>query len=269
MGFVKKMILEITGKDNKTLKLVKALKKKNHRTEQKLFLAEGRKLVMEAIRYVPENIRCIIISQDFLEKEPEITDASEKICSKVFSVSAKIFDEISDTDTPQGIMAVLEMNNEEFCPVDSTCNIAILDGVSEPGNMGTVIRTAEALGFDGIYLTKGCADIYSPKTVRSTMGSLFRMKFRTGCSVEDIKALQEKGFSVVSTTPMGETVLETFDTPKKCAVVIGNEAHGVCDEILKMSDFRVKITMDGFAESLNAAVAAGIAMHWMKNCRKK
>jgi TrmH family RNA methyltransferase len=140
----------------------------------------------------------------------------------------------------------------------------ILDGVSEPGNMGTVIRTAEALGYDGIYITKGSADIYSPKTVRATMGSVFRMNFRRNCTTDDIRKLQDMGFSVVATTPLGTTKLEEFKTPERLAIVIGNEAHGVCDEILDLADYGVKITMDGMAESLNAAVASGIVMHWLK-----
>ena len=157
------------------------------------------------------------------------------------------------------------MNNCEFSPKDDTKTIVILDGVSEPGNMGTVIRTAEALGFDGIYITKGSADIYSPKTVRSTMGSVFRMNFKNNCVIEDINALKDNGFSVVATTPDCDIYLENFKTPSKVAVVIGNEAHGVCEEVLNVADFKVKIRMDGLAESLNAAVAAGIAMHWIKN----
>ena len=179
-----------------------------------------------------------------------------------------VFDEISDTETPQGILAVVNMSGQEFRHVDGTQSIVVLDGVSEPGNLGTVIRTAEAFGFDGVYLMKGCADIYSSKTVRSTMGSVFRMSFKTGCEIKDLKELQNDGFSLVSTTPGGEVSLEQLKAPERCAVIIGNEAHGVSDDVLAISDMRVKITMDGLAESLNAAVAAGIALHWIKNCNK-
>ena len=261
------MILEITGKDNKTLKLIKALKRKNNRTEQGKFVAEGRKLVLEAFEYVPDDIYCIVVTREFLEKEEQIVTVADSVCNKVFVVSQQMFDDISDTDTPQGILAVINMTDRDFSLSESTRDIVVLDGVSEPGNMGTVIRTAEALGFDGIYLMKGCADIYSSKTVRATMGSLFRMKFKTGCGIADIEDLQKSGFTVISTTPGGDTILEEMSLKGKTAVVIGNEAHGVCDEMLKISDLRVKITMEGLAESLNAAIAAGIAMHWIKTCR--
>ncbi len=261
------MIVEITGKDNKTLKLIKALKKKNNRIEQGKFVAEGRKLALEAFVYVPQDVYCIVMTREFFEKESEIVACAENVCDKVYVVSGQIFVDISDTDTPQGILTVINMAAKEFTLTENVRDVVILDGVSEPGNMGTVIRTAEALGFDGIYLMKGCADIYSPKTVRATMGSVFRMKFKTGCELSDIEELQKKGFSVISTTPGGETILEQLSVRGKTALVIGNEAHGVCSQMLELSDLRVKITMEGLAESLNAAVAAGIAMHWIKNCR--
>lgn len=261
------MILEITGKDNKTLKLIKALKKKNNRIEQGKFVAEGRKLALEAFEYAPSDIYCIVVTREFLEKEAEFMVVAESVCDKVFVVSEQMFNDISDTDTPQGILAVINMTAKEFTLSETARDIVVLDGVSEPGNMGTVIRTAEALGFDGIYLMKGCADIYSSKTVRATMGSVFRMKFKTGCDLTDIEELKKDGFTVISTTPGGETVLEEMSVKGKTAVVIGNEAHGVCSRLLELSDLRVKITMEGLAESLNAAVAAGIAMHWIKSGR--
>lgn len=263
------MVLKITGKDNKTLKYIKALKKKNNRTEEGRFIAEGRKIALEAFEYTRDRLWCAVMTEEFFDKEKEISVLAEKFCKKVFVVSKQLFDDISDTDTPQGILLVVDMENTKFELTEEMHHIVVLDGVAEPGNMGTVIRTAEALGFDGIYLMKGCTDIYSPKTVRSTMGSVFRMKFRNGCTEEDIRDLQRRGFSIISTTPGGEELLEDFLVPERCAVVIGNEAHGVCDEILALSDSRVKITMDGLAESLNAAVAAGIAMHWIKNCGKR
>ena len=262
------MITKITGKDNKTLKFIKSLKKKNNRTECGKFVAEGRKIVAEAFEYVPEDIFCVVMTEEFLTKEPEIAEASQRVCDKVFIAERQAFCDIADTDTPQGILAVVNMPDSEFEPDGNTRDIVVLDGVSEPGNMGTVIRTAEALGFDGIYLMKGCADIYGAKTVRSTMGSVFRMKFKTNCSVEDIRDLQNREFVVAATTPGGEVCLEEMKVPEKTAVVIGNEAHGVCDEILGIADMRVRISMEGLAESLNAAVASGIVMHWIKTCKE-
>ncbi len=263
------MICRITGKDNKTVKFIKSLKKKNNRMEQGKFVAEGRKLSLEAFEYAAKDIYCVVVSEDFIEKEPDVVKKAEHVCGKVFVVATHVFDEISDTETPQGILTVVNMSGQEFKPVGGMQSVVVLDGVSEPGNLGTVIRTAEAFGFDGIYLMKGCADIYSPKTVRSTMGSVFRMRFRSGCEIGDLEELKKNGFTLISTTPEGEISLEQLRVPERCAVIIGNEAHGVSDEALGISDIRVKITMDGLAESLNAAVAAGIALHWIKNCNRE
>ncbi len=261
------MVLSISSKDNKNLKFIRQLKKKNHRTDSGKFIAEGIKIVTEVFEYASDRLHCIVISQGLFTKDPALAALAEKHCESIYLVPDNIFAELSDTDTPQGILAVLDMTDGNYMPGQSDRQIVVLDGISEPGNMGTVIRTAEALGFDGIYLMKGCTDIYSPKTVRSTMGSLFRMNFRTNCTFADIEELKNSGFSIISTTPLGETALEGFKVPDKLAVIIGNEAHGVCEELIELADNRIKITMDGMAESLNAAVAAGIVLHWLKTVK--
>lgn len=259
------MINDISAKDNKNLKLVRQLKKKNGRETNNKFIVEGRKMVLEALEYAADDIYCVVVSNEFCLKEPQLLEKCDVVCGRIYRVSQSIFDELSDTDTPQGILAVMEQSSEEFKPDVNSDRILILDGVSEPGNMGTIIRTAEAIGFDGIYLMKGCTDVYAPKTVRSTMGSVFRVKMKNGCLVENIAELKNMGFSVIATTPSGSVALEAYDAPLKCAVVIGNEAHGVSDEVMEIADEKIKITMDGMAESLNAAIAAGIVMHWLKN----
>ncbi len=260
------MINFISSKDNKNLKLVRQLGKKSFRTNARQFVAEGKKIVLEIFEYAADKLCFIVASDTFSKKEPSVIDTALQYCDSIYVVPDHIFEGLSGTDTPQGILAVLNMSDDNFTPSSDVRHIVILDGISEPGNMGTIIRTAEALGFDGIYLSAGSADIYSPKTVRSTMGSLFRMKFRTNCTLQDVESLKNDGFSVISTTPGGDIRLESFNAPERFAVVIGNEAHGICNEILNISDSRIKISMDGRAESFNAAIAAGIVMHWLKNC---
>lgn len=262
------MIYRISGKDNKTVKSVKALHRKSGRYDAGRFIAEGRRISEEAFSYAADRIFCTVVSESFSLHEPETVRRAESVSGRVYIVPDAQFGAISDTDTPQGIMQVMEMSAETLNVTEDMTHIAVLDGISEPGNMGTIIRTAEALGFDGLYLTKGCVDIFGSKTVRATMGSLFRMKFKCGCNDSDIAALREKGFSIAATSPSGETALEGAPCGGKCAVIIGNEAHGVSESLLGMSDMRLRITMDGNAESLNAAVAAGIVMHWIKNSRK-
>ena len=259
------MIYDISSKDNKNLKLVRQLKKKNGREETGKFIVEGRKMVLEALDYAAEDIYSVVVSDEFCHREPQLVEKCDEVCDRICCIPKSMFDELSDTDTPQGVLAVMEQSAEEFTPDVSSERILVLDGVSEPGNMGTIIRTAEAIGFDGIYLMKGCTDIYAPKTVRSTMGSVFRMKMKNGCTIEDITELKNMGFSVIATTPSGSVALEEYAAPLKCAVIIGNEAHGVSGEVMEIADEKIKITMGGMAESLNAAIAAGIVMHWLKN----
>ena len=260
------MIFNISSKDNKNLKFIRQLKKKSFRADAGKFIAEGRKIVLEVFEYAQDRLQYIVMSKEFSNNETKFFKLASEKCENVYIVPDHIFADLSDTDTPQGILAVVNMSEDTYSPSSLDRKIVVLDGISEPGNMGTVIRTAEALGFDAIYLMKGCTDIYSPKTVRATMGSLLRMNFRTNCSAKDITALQNSEFSIIATTPSGETVLENFKTPKKLAVIIGNEAHGVSAELMNIADTHLKITMDGMAESLNAAVAAGIVLHWLKNC---
>lgn len=259
------MINDISAKDNKNLKLIRQLKKKNGRDANNKFIVEGKKIVLEALEYAADDIFCVVVSDEFCLKESQLVEKCDDVCGRIYRVSKTVFDELSDTDTPQGILAVIEQRTEEFKPDINSGRILILDGISEPGNMGTIIRTAEAIGFDGIYLMKGCTDVYAPKTVRSTMGSVFRVKMKNGCSVEHLTELKDMGFSVIATTPSGNVALEEYDAPLRCAVVIGNEAHGVSDEVMETADEKIKITMGGKAESLNAAIAAGIVMHWLKN----
>ncbi len=257
------MIENISSKDNKTLKLIRQLKKKNGRADNRKFIAEGIKMVREALVYVPKDLCCVVASDELFAKEPELIKSCDAACGRVYLVPECVFDELSDTDTPQGVLAVINWKDKQFNAGDSERRIVVLDGISEPGNMGTIIRTAEAIGYDAIYLMKGCTDIYAPKTVRSTMGSIFRMNFKSGCTASDIDELKELGFTVIATTPSGVVALEEYKAPEKCAIIIGNEAHGVSQEIMEKSDVGVRITMDGMAESLNAAVAAGIVMHWI------
>ena len=145
--------------------------------------------------------------------------------------------------------------------------LLFLEGLQDPGNLGTIIRTAEAAGIDAVYMLRGCADIYNPKAVRSTMGSIFRVKFACGCGLEIIGGLKERGFEIAATELSGSVDLFEYargSRDKKIAAVIGSEARGVSKEALALSDVRVRIPMDGKVESLNAAVAAGVLMYALR-----
>lgn len=255
------MILEITSKDNKIVKMVRGLSKKSNREKAGCFVVEGKRIVEEAIRDIPDKISVIIISHSFKDKNTDIYNNLNRGEHNVYLVPDYIFDSVSDTESPQGILAVVEFMEEKKGDWD---RLLILDGISEPGNMGTIIRTAEAMGFKGIILCGNSVDIYSPKVVRSTMGSLFRLNFRHEKSYDFIKDLKLKGYRIYATTLSSSVSLEEIESWDKSAIVIGNEAHGVSEEIISASDINVRIDMEGQVESLNASVAAAIIMYKFK-----
>lgn len=257
------MIKRIESRDNKLLKVARSLHKKKGRVQTGLYFAEGLRLVKEALSYVPAEIDAVIMSEEFIDQNIALAEEVESKISNVFVVSQKLFAELCDTETPQGIAALVKIPKEEAVDLTSAKYVLILDGVSEPGNMGTIIRTAEAAGIDLICLLEGCVDVYSPKTVRSGMGSLFRMKvISVGTSF--IEELKKNDFTVIATALYNSVPIEEIKASGKRAIVIGNEARGVSEEVLSLADIAARIEMSGSVESLNAAVAAGIAMYMLR-----
>lgn len=256
-------MIPIISRDNKTLKLIRALQRKKGRSESGLYFAEGARLVDEAVKYRFEDIKFIIASDEFAEKNKFFTDSLDEKGKTVYTAKESIFNEVCNTETPQGVAAVLKI--PDFVSSMSGMNyVLVLNGVSEPGNLGTIIRTAEAAGVNGIILLKGCADLYNPKTVRSTMGSIFRMPCMPYADISVLTELRDNGFTVAATALKDSVDIAAADIDGRRALVIGSEAFGVSDEVLNLSDIIVRIPMEGSVESLNAAVAAGIAMYMLK-----
>ncbi len=254
------MINSVTSKDNKILKLVRSLHKKKGRVQSGLYFAEGQRLVKEALDFAGDKIEFLIVSESYQKQNAEFLDAIDKT---IYVAPDKNFNEICDTETPQGIGAVLKMPEKIIPDFKNADYILCLDGISEPGNMGTIIRTAEAAGIDYICLINDCVDVYSPKVVRSAMGSVFRMKF-INTSPKIINELKEAEFTVLAAALYNSEPIEEIKLDGKRAIVIGNEAHGVSNEVICLCDKAVRIDMKGSVESLNAAVAAGITMYILK-----
>ncbi len=248
------MIKYITSKENKIIKLVTSLQKRSYRNKNGLFVVEGKRICNEAFKWYRNNISFVLVSDSFYNKNSCFENEFD-----TYKIPDSLFSIISETETPQGILAVVRI------PTTSTQlksnNVLVLDGISEPGNMGTILRTAEAMGFYDIFITKGSVDIYSPKVVRSTMGSIFRLNFHFEENTDFIVDLKNNGYQIISTALKNSVSLESVVPFEKNAVVIGNEAIGVSDSILSSSDIITKIDMVGNSESLNAAVAAGIVMY--------
>lgn len=241
------MIKEITSTENKIYKQTKKLLNRSERYKAKLFMAEGQRIVEDAV--IAGIAEYIFVSQNYNGVEYDLP---------VYRVSDKMFSALSDTETTQGILAVCKMvyyNMEEI-----NCDtLLICDGVSDPGNMGTLIRTAECSGVGGVILLKGSVDPYSPKVVRSTMGSIFRLPVYFAQADDLNKHLKE--YAIVATVLDGSVDLYDIKFPEKTAVVVGNEAHGVSKEVADMAKIRTLIPMCGNSESLNASVAGSIVMY--------
>lgn len=257
------MITKITSRDNQVLKTIRSLHHKKGRAQTGLYFAEGVRLVNDAITFASDKVRLVIVSESYFSNNEFYITGLDNSGKKIYITEDKIFADICDTETPQGIATVLEIPNEATPDFSSMGYALILDGVAEPGNMGTIIRTAEAAGIDGIFLMKGCVDIYSPKVVRSAMGSVFRTKFFKA-DIDTLESLKAEGFKIAATALYNSKPIEDAVFDGKRAIVIGNEAHGVSDEILSKADISVRIDMCGKVESLNAAVAAGIAMYMLR-----
>ena len=241
----------LTSLKNPKVMAWRSLKEKKGREEHRAFLVEGVRMVREALSS-SFHVRALLLREDYR------LDFCIPAEISVYMLPDHVFQSVCDTRTPQGIAAVLELNARE---ADGRRLLA-LDGVQDPGNVGTIIRTADAAGFDGILFSRDCADLFSPKVLRSTMGSIFRLGFSFPDSLPDTLARQkENGYSVLSSQLDGEPFYERKDVALSFVLVIGNEGNGISDTVKSVATHRLCLPMRGGAESLNAAVAAGIMMY--------
>lgn len=260
----------ITSRTNPTVVALGKLSQAKHRAEQSLFLAEGIKLSEEAAGM--NEIRYILIRSDDGLTDARIVALAQRApkTARVLVLPAQVFDKISTENAPQGIITVLAplARIHKSISADSSDadlpaghRVLAVDSVQDPGNLGTIIRTAAAFGYTRVMLG-GCADIYHPRTVRASMGTLFRMQIDVCASLPARLAfLKENGQRVLSAA-LGEHSLVLGQDPLRAddCVVIGNEGHGVSEEILSLSDAVVHIPMVPGTESLNAAGAAAVFM---------
>ena len=191
---------------------------------------------------------------------------------RVEVLSDKVFSHVSDTKTPQGILCLVRQKRTEFADMlkCETPFLMVLDNLQDPGNLGTIVRTAEGAGVTGIIMSRDTVDIYNPKTIRSTMGSIYRMPF---LYEEDIPALvdrlREKGVKTYAAHLDGKNYYDEENYSTGCAFLIGNEGNGLRREVSDKAEVWVKIPMHGEVESLNAAIASSILMYEANRQRRK
>ena len=250
----------ITSKDNEIVKNIKKLKDKKYRDEENKYIVEGIKMVKEAI-IENEKIDKIVVCEDCanngtIEKEL-LYEIAKFDC---IYVSEKVFDSITDVSNPQGILAVIEKNNENNISYDEDV-ILVLDGIQDPGNLGTILRTLDSVNLKQIVLSENTADPYNPKVVRSTMGAIYRVNIvRSKNIIDTLNELKKNKYQIAITSLDTDKSIYDVDFNKK-AIVIGNEANGVSKEVQDLADVKMIIPMLGKTESLNAAVATGIILY--------
>ena len=274
----------ISSKDNKRIKYIRSLLEKgNIRKKNHQFVVEGIKLVDEALEYgkvlevvCAESLYNELISGDLsgnrllAENDKNITNYVKK-GSSLLVVSDTVFKSMSETKTPQGILAVAEMPDyglldkgflEQAYTKNGKIKLLVLEDTADPGNLGTIMRTAEAAGVTGVIMGKGTVDIFNPKAVRSTMGSIFRLPFAYAEDLkETIQKLKTQGLSFYATHLKGKKSYKDIKYSDSSAILVGNEARGLSDEVADLADTYVLIPMQGKVESLNAAVAAALMMY--------
>lgn len=236
----------ITSKSNPKIKAISKLNDKKFRKESGLYLVEGIKPVTECIA-----AGCEVDSVICTEKLAENFIGPTVVSEDVFSF-------ISSEKTPQGVIATVKIPQTQLKAPSGSC--ILLDRLQDPGNLGTIIRTANGAGYREIYMI-GCTDPYSPKAVRASMSGIFFTEIYQGSETEIFSAL--KGVPLVCADMDGENIFK-FRPPEKFCLCIGNEGSGICGDIIKKADFKVRIPMSESCESLNAAVSAGIAMYVLK-----
>lgn len=250
---------EITSVHNPQIQLLKGLQKAKCRREANLFLAESVKMVKEALAL--SLCRTLIVDgKRQAEYAQMITDAENGGC-EVLIVTSAIMQAISEAKTPQGVCCTVEIPKEPEAL--SGRLLVAMDGVQDPGNVGTILRTADAAGFDGALLSSACADLYSAKTLRATMGSVFRVPAkRTDDLPAALEALKAEGYAIVA-TELGGADFYANCPHDKAVLVIGSEGNGVSQTVRDAATHHLALPMRGGAESLNAAVAAGIMIYEM------
>lgn len=251
---------EIQSSKNTLIKETKKLQQKKYRQQTNSYLLEGFHLIQEA-KSANVVLKEVFISQRGLN---EWSEWIEENLTDYYLVSDEVLKALASQPTPQGIIAVAEMPQEDS--TDYSGAWLLLDNVQDPGNVGTMIRTADAAGFAGVILGQGSADLYNPKTLRSTQGSLYHLSVKNGDLAEIIPQFQQAGSPVLGTA-LDKEAKEylTVEKMSDFALVMGNEGQGMAPELLAMTDQNIYITIKGQAESLNVAIAAGILMfHFLK-----
>lgn len=249
----------ITSTANSRVKRVVQLQEKSKaRLAEGVFVAEGIKMFLEAPL---EQIEEVYLTEALAGRNPEVLGKVRQCQWEM--VTEEIFQRMSDTRTPQGVLCVMKRFHYKLTDLlKPDALLVILEDIQDPGNLGTILRTGEGAGITGVIMSRDTVDIYNPKTIRSTMGSLYRMPFvYTENLGETIEKVKRSGITVYAAHLKGKKDYDACDYTQASAFLIGNEGNGLTDVTAAMADTYIRIPMAGQVESLNAAVATSILMY--------
>ena len=245
----------LLSNDNSKIKTARALLAKKGRDQHRMFLAEGATLVKEYMAN-SDCIEYVLISENASHYLSDMSSFDH------YLVKESVFNTISSTQNSQGIVAVVRKKAYDIAEITRSNLILYADTIQDPGNMGTIIRSCDAFGAKSIIYNKGCVDIYNPKVIRASMGSLNRIAhIKTEDNSEILKILADNGFTIFSAVVDSNVYLESIKEYQKAIIVVGNESNGIDREIISSSNVRFSIKMNGSIESLNAGVAASICLY--------
>lgn len=246
----------IQSSQNKQFKEWKKLLHARGRKKQQRYLVEGIHLVEEALK-TQQLIEQIVVNESYVEKNKEWLSSLDP---SVYQLSNHLFDELAQTQTSQGIIAVVRSQRWQL-PNAWKGRLLLVDGVQDPGNLGTMIRTAHAAGYDGVVLGHGTVDYLNEKVIRSTQGSMWHIPIYEISLKEVLYQLKHQKIPVYATALNQEAIsYSSIDFPQSFGIILGNEGQGVCQSLISQADQAIYIPMPGEAESLNVAVATGILL---------
>ncbi len=268
-----------SAQNGKIKRIANLLKKGKARREEGLFVSEGKKMFLEVLRQFPERIEEAVFTEAALaeikEELSDDKDSLDKLSEINFETAdVKVFNQLAETVTPQGVIALIKTPQYDLKDFErgKKLRLLVLDGLRDPGNLGTIVRTAEAAGVSGILMSSDCVDITNPKVVRSTMGGILRVPYvyaeSLSESLDELKNASEacgRCLKVYATALHNEAVMfDEIGYDTDTAIIIGNEANGVTNDMIEYADKCILIPMEGKVESLNASVAAALVMYEMR-----
>ena len=251
----------ISSKSNLKIKRIKKLQRSTKaRKEERVFVVEGPKMVFEAPK--DQRLDCFVAESFFKKHKEKVKEAG----LSYELVSDEVFNSLSETKTPQGILGVMKQSGylleELLSPKGQTPLLLVLESIQDPGNLGTIFRTAQAAGVTGIMMNDKCADIYNPKTIRSTMGAIYRLPFVVASNFEeDLRKVKEAGVKLVATHTKAKKSYDKENYQGATGFIIGNESGGLTRGALSLAQEWVRIPMKEQVESLNAAIATGVLVY--------